>query len=129
MDSTTQPNNAPRRFRSAEIVVGTIVVITVLAQAILAGQHLANGADIYLHGMLGSAVFIAQIVLIILVFMDKASTETKVTTIVMLVAMFAQIGLGYAARSGGHTINAIHIPFGVALFGLAAWQLALVRQK
>ncbi len=129
METTPQHSEAPRRFRSAELVVGAIVVVTVLIQAVLAGQHVAFEAPIELHGMLGSAVFVAQIVLIVLVFMDKASTETKVTTIILFSGLFAQIGLGYAARSGPDAITAVHIPFGVAIFGLTTWQLAVLRQK
>jgi hypothetical protein len=123
-------NTGPtRRFRTAELVLGGLVVFTVFVQAILAGQHIAFDAPIFLHGMLGSAVFFFQVAIVVLVFMDKASTELKVTTLVMIAGLFAQIGLGYAARSGGHAINAMHIPLGVALFGLTTWQLALLRAK
>ncbi len=123
-------NTGPvRRFRTAELVLGGIIVATVFAQAVLAGQHLALDADIILHGMLGSAVFFFQIAVVVLVFMDRASTEMKITTLVVIAGLFAQIGLGYAARSGGHALNAIHIPLGVALFGLTTWQLALLRTR
>lgn len=124
-------NTGPvRRFRTAELVLGALIVVLVLIQAILAGQHLAfDDAPIFLHGMLGSAVFFFQIAVVVLVFMDGASTEMKVTTLVVVAGLFAQIGLGYAARSGGHAINAIHIPLGVGLFGLVTWQLALLRTR
>jgi len=129
MQNTTQQTDSVRRFRTVELVLGGFIVVLVFVQAVLAGQHLAFDAPIFLHGMLGSAVFFFQIALVVLVFMGRASTEMKITALVVVAGLFAQIGLGYAARSGGHALNAIHIPLGVALFGLTTWQLAILRQK
>jgi hypothetical protein len=116
-----------RRFETLIFGLAGLVVAGVLLQAVLAGQHIAFESPIELHGFVGSAVFALQAAIVILVFMDRASTEVKVTALVIIGLFFAQIGLGYAARSGGHALNAWHIPLGVALFGMSTWQLARIR--
>ena len=125
------PNTAPssniQRFATASLVLAALVVAGVFIQSILAGQHLAFGSSIEIHGLIGSAVFTFQIVLVVLVFTGRASTEVKVTALLIVGLLFAQIGLGYAARSGGHALNAWHIPLGITLFGMTTWQLAKIQ--
>jgi len=116
-----------RRFENVAFGLAGLAVIGVFVQAVLAGQHIAFDSPIELHGFIGSAVFALQAAIVVLVFMDRASAEIKVTALVIIGLLFAQIGLGYASRSGGHALNAWHIPLGVALFGMSTWQLARIR--
>jgi len=125
----TQSTQPGRRFETAEFVVAALVVVGIFVQAVLAGQHLAFDSPVELHGFIGSGVFALQVILVVLVFMDKASTELKIMALVIIGLLFAQIGVGYAARSGGHALNAVHIPLGVTLFGAATWQLARIRTR
>ncbi|MCL1594226.1 MAG: hypothetical protein M3132_07750 [Actinomycetia bacterium] len=129
--SLESPNTAAssnvQRFATASLVLAALVVASVFIQSVLAGQHLAFGSSIEIHGLIGSAVFTFQAALVVLVFMGRASTEVKITAILILGLLFAQIGLGYATRSGGHVLNAWHIPLGITLFGMSTWQLARIR--
>lgn len=118
-----------RRFATVELVFAGLVVVGIFIQAVLAGQHLVFESSIVLHGFIGSAVFAFQAIVVVLLVMDRASLELKVTAIVIIGLMFAQIGLGYAARTGGSSLVVMHIPLGVALFGAATWQLAILRLK
>jgi len=132
MDQTKLPPvekmDPARRFDTAVSWLAGLVVIGVLIQAVLAGQHIAFESPIELHGFIGSAVFAFQAAIVVLVFIGRASTEVKITSLVIIGLLFAQIGLGYAARSGGHALNAWHIPLGVLVFGATAWQLARLRR-
>ncbi len=125
---TTQGSPTARRFETAELALAGLAVLGILVQSILAGQFLTFGSPIELHGYIGSAVFVFQGIIVILVFMDRAAAELKITAIVIIGFMFAQIGLGYAARAS-HSLSAYHIPLGVVLFGAATWQLARLRSR
>jgi len=116
-----------RRFDTVVIWLAGLVVIGVLIQAVLAGQHITFESPIELHGFIGSAVFALQATIVVLVFMDRRSLEVKAIALIIIGLLFAQIGLGYAARSGGHALNAWHIPLGVFIFGATTWQLARLR--
>jgi len=123
-----ETDTAHLRFETVTFSLAALVVIGVLIQAVLAGRHIAFESPIELHGFIGSAVFALQAAIVVLVFLDRASTEVKVTALVIIGLLFAQIGLGYAARSGGHALNAWHIPLGVLIFGATTWQLARLRR-
>lgn len=130
MDSTETPPKFdaphPAGSGSIEAVLAILILVGVLVQAVLAGQHIALGDDISLHGIIGNAVFGLQIVLIVILVMRKASTASLRAAGVFVILLVAQIGLGYASR-GSHDLVAIHIPLGVALFGVATWQIASIR--
>jgi len=117
-----------RQFGTLIFGLAGLVVVGVLIQAVLGGLHIAFESPIELHGFIGSGVFALQAVIVVLVLMDRASTEVKVTALVIIALLFAQIGLGYASRSGGHALNAWHIPLGVLVFGATTWQLAQIRK-
>ena len=126
---TTERIRPVRRFKAVELAVAGLVVVAIFIQSVLAGQHLVFGSSIVLHGIIGSTVFLLQVVVIVLVFLDRASMEHKVTAIVIFGLLFAQIGLGYASRTGGSSLVAMHIPLGIVLFGASTWQLAVLRLK
>lgn len=128
-ESSSVPNNYPApRFDTLIVGLAGVVVAGVFVQAILAGQHIAFESPIELHGFIGSAIFALQLAIVVFAFIDRASTETKVTTLLIIGLLFVQIGLGYASRSGGHALNAWHIPLGVLVFGATTWQLAILRR-
>ncbi|VAV95680.1 hypothetical protein MNBD_ACTINO01-1203 [hydrothermal vent metagenome] len=126
---TTQRTQPVRRFKTVELALAGLIVVAIFIQSVLAGQHLVFDAPIVLHGIIGSTVFLFQAIVIILVFMDRTSMEHKVTAIVIFGLLFAQIGLGYASRTGGSSLVAMHIPLGIVLFGASTWQLAILRLK
>lgn len=120
--------DAPKATRSgtAETVLAIVILLGVLVQAALAGQHIALGDDIALHGYIGSAVFALQILLVVILVVRKASLTSLVSAGTFVILLVAQIGLGYASRQS-HDLVAMHIPLGVALFGVATWQIAAIR--
>ena len=126
---TAEPIHPVRRFKTVELVLAGLVVVGIFIQAVLAGQHLVYGSSIELHGFVGSAVFVFQAIIVIVLFMERASMELKVTAIVIIGLLFAQIGLGYASRTGGSSLVVTHIPLGITLFGASTWQLAILRLK
>ncbi len=112
---------------STEYGLAVIVGLGVLAQAMLAGRHVAFDSSITLHGIIGNGVFTLQAILTGLLFLRQSSTTLKVIAGSFLVLLVAQIGLGYAARSVD-AATAMHIPLGVALFGVVGLQIDRIRQ-
>ncbi|MET0727374.1 MAG: hypothetical protein ABWZ76_03650 [Acidimicrobiales bacterium] len=110
----------------------TIVIampLIVLVQAAIAGQHLFEGMDITLHGILGNITFalaVAAVVLTVLVRHDDGVAFAVAVTLAALT--FAQIGLGYVGRETAMAA-AWHIPIGVTIIGLASYQLALITRR
>ena len=92
-----------------------------------AGRHIVVGSSISLLGVVGTSVLALQGVLILLLVVRRASASVKVTAALFFVLLVAQIGLGYSARSTHGTV-AVHIPLGVALFGLAGLQIDRIYQ-
>jgi cytochrome b561 len=102
--------------------------VLVLVQAALAGQHLFEGSDISLHGALGNATFALTIVGVVLAVVRRCDGLVFAAAVALLALAFAQVGLGYVGRETT-AAAAWHIPTGVAIFGLATFQLALVTRK
>ena len=101
--------------------------VLVLAQAALAGQHLFDGASITLHGILGNVSFAIAAALVVLA-VSRRRPGLEFALAVGLAAMaFAQVGLGYVGRDSAAAAS-WHIPLGVAIFGAACYQLALVTR-
>jgi hypothetical protein len=112
---------------STEYGLAVIVGLGVLAQAMLAGRHVAFDSSITLHGIIGNGVFTLQAILAGLLLLRQSSTTLKVIAGSFLVLLVAQTGLGYVARDVDAAI-AMHIPLGVALFGVAGLQIDRIRQ-
>jgi len=107
------------------LVVSTLPVI-VLVQAALAGQHLFEGAGITLHGILGNVTFALTVVGVVLAAVRRSDGPTFFVAVALLALAFAQVGLGYVGRETSQAA-AWHVPTGVAIFGLACYQLADLR--
>lgn len=128
------PDAAPVAHRpttallAAHRLVVVAIPLLVLVQAALAGQHLFEGSDVItLHGILGNATFALTVVGVPLALVVRRGDGLAFGLAVALVALtFAQVGLGYVGRE---TLSAAawHIPLGVAIFGLAAFQLSTLR--
>ncbi len=112
---------------STEYGLAVIVGLGVLILAMLAGRHVAFDSSITLHGIIGNGVFTLQAILTGLLFLRRASTTLKVIAGSFLVLLVAQTGLGYVARNVDAAV-AMHIPLGVALFGIAGLQIDRIRQ-
>jgi hypothetical protein len=120
----------PAVARPAVATVHRLVVLAlpaiVLVQATLAGQHLFEGASISLHGILGNVTFALTALQVGLVVARRTEAREFVLAVTLMALAFAQVGLGYVGRETA-AAGAWHIPVGVAIFGVACYQLAGVR--
>jgi hypothetical protein len=111
-----------------------LMALLILIQAALAGRFLAysgeaRAADLQrLHGYLGNAVFLLALVQVGLVvwagIVGRARGTLLGTTVLVLVLVTAQIGLGYAGRENAFPAS-LHLPNGVLLFGLSMATISL----
>jgi hypothetical protein len=97
----------------------------VLLQAVLAGQFITSRPGLLdLHRVLAEAIPIAAIAMVALTWrlreLGSAGRRMLLLSVLSLVAIVIQTGLGFAGRSSP-TAVAIHVPVGVALFGLLLW--------
>lgn len=121
-----QPAVARPAVAATHRLVVLALPVIVLVQATLAGQHLFEGASISLHGILGNVTFALTAVLVGLVVARRSEAHEFVVAVALLALTFAQVGLGYVGRETA-AAGAWHIPLGVAIFGVACYQLAGVR--
>ena len=121
--------SSPTLRRAHRIVAGSLAVL-VLLLAVLAGRYLSLGDQIIvLHGYIGNGVFVlalANLGLAVALHPD----DGPVLAVAGLVALltFAQVGLGYVGRDTADAA-ALHIPNGVLLMGLSAYQFADLRAR
>ena len=110
---------------TAYLAVNAVIAVLILVQAALAGQALfmadagwPESTEITVHGIIGNGTFTLGFVAAVLAFLAKVGKGLLTANAVLLLALFAQTGLGYVGRE---TMGAasIHIPLGVTSFGLA----------
>jgi hypothetical protein len=131
--TTERGQSAPGALDRAALAVAHRVVLVllpliVLVQAWLAGRRLGEGASITLHGILGNAGFLLAIAGVALAVVRRTSLGMRVAALAVVLAMFAQIGLGYSTRNHPDLVT-WHVPLGVAIFGLATYQLGMLRRR
>lgn len=124
-DTQTPPLWTALRWLSAIIAVGIVTMAAIIGQGIWGGE---GAGFITGHGHLGNAVFALaaiQFVLAVLLYQKKQiSAQHMMLTFVLVVLLLAQAGLGYSGRSDKSLI-AWHVPNGVLLMGIAAWNSAM----
>lgn len=113
-------------WRRAYRGTAALLALLVLVQAVIAGQATFGQWDIEVHGWLGNTSFAVALVLVGLAIRARTHRASVVVAVALVVAMFAQIGLGYAGRTAA-AAAAWHIPLGVTIFGLAVYNLAIVH--
>jgi hypothetical protein len=112
-------------LRTAHLVLAWAIPALVLVQAALAGQWMFQGGDIGLHGILGNTTFAIAVVGVVLAVGRGLPGLAFGVAVALLALTFAQVGLGYVGRETA-AAAAWHIPNGVAIFGLATYQLAML---
>ncbi len=110
---------------AAHRTLAYLLPVLVLVQAALAGQHLYEGSGISVHGILGNISFALTVVGVVLALVRRCDGVVFGVAVALLALAFAQVGLGYVGRETT-AAAAWHIPNGVAIFGLATYQMALV---
>jgi hypothetical protein len=123
-------DTAATSSRSGAVLLHRMVTVAlpvlVLVQASLAGQHLFEGSSITLHGILGNITFALAVVGVVLAVVRRSDGPAFFVAVTLMALAFAQVGLGYVGRETA-TAAAWHIPIGVAIFGLACYQLGALR--
>lgn len=119
---TPSPSGRPGLAR-AHLALAALMPALVLVQAALAGQHLFEGSSISLHGVLGEATFALTVVGLVLAVVRRCDGVVFGLAVALAALAFAQVGLGFVGRDTA-AAAAWHIPVGVAIFGLATYQLA-----
>jgi uncharacterized membrane protein (UPF0182 family) len=104
-------------------IVAPVITVLVFIQAIFAGQGLFVDSDyIDIHGFIGNITFLFVLAQAVLVFFaglrGRDRTALIGMSLVLLVLVIAQLGMGYAGRDGG-TPAALHVPNGVAIMALS----------
>lgn len=119
------PSARPARWglRVAYVACTAVLVLLVLVQAAMAGRWVAGMDDIALHGYVGNASFTVGLVGAVLAAVARVPRWQLALAAVVLAALFAQTGLGYVGRESDAAVS-LHVPLGVAIFGLATVQLA-----
>lgn len=115
--------------RSGRLGVVGVMGLLILVQAVLAGRHVILGDQVIVtHGHIGNAVFVLTLVNLVLAIRARGTGLDFGLAVSLVVLTFAQIGLGYVGRD---TLDAAvwHVPNGVLLMGLSAFQLSEVRQR
>jgi cytochrome b561 len=110
---------------TAHLALAWTVPVLVLVQAGLAGQWMFQGGDITVHGILGNTTFAVAVVGVVLAVVRGLPGLAFGVAVALLALTFAQVGLGYVGRETA-AAAAWHIPNGVAIFGLATYQLAML---
>ena len=116
-------------LRARQVIAGTIAVVIVLL-AFLAGRWLNFGGTIIeVHGYIGNAVFLLALVNLGLTF-KAAPHDGAALAVAGLIALltFSQVGLGYVGRETADAA-ALHVPNGVLLMGLSAYQVGSLRHR
>jgi hypothetical protein len=117
------PPHVLPKVQLAQRVNIRLLALGVLANAVIAGRTLIGEWDILVHGIIGNGVFVLSLLAVVFAIGAGAGRAVVIATAVLLVLVFAQVGLGYSGRTSLDA-RAWHIPNGVAIFGLATWLAA-----
>ena len=98
--------------------LSVLLLVLVLVQAALAGQFLFSGGSIAVHGYIANGSFAVGLVLLVLTILARLPRGVLALVAVLVVVLFAQVGLGYAGRTSG-TAASLHVPLGVLTFGVS----------
>lgn len=121
--------SSPALHRAHRIVAACIAA-SVLLLAVLAGRYLSLGDRVIeLHGWIGNGVFVLALANLALALATRPD-DGPALAVAGLIALltFTQVGLGYVGRDTADAA-AIHVPNGVLLMGLSAYQFAELRAR
>jgi hypothetical protein len=106
-----------------------LLATLVLVQAIIAARsnRLFGSWDIGVHEILGNIVFAVALVGLVLAAVARQGRASIVCAAALLILVTAQVGLGYSGRTSAEAA-AWHIPNGVAIFGLAVYNITATRR-
>lgn len=118
---------SPSTLLRARRVLAGLIAGLVFVLAVLAGRFLFLGdLIIETHGYIGNGVFVLALVNLGFGLANRADGPDLAVAGLIALLTFTQIGLGYVGRDTADAA-AIHVPNGVLLMGLAAYQYANLR--
>lgn len=107
------------RWISVALSALIIVMAFMIGEALFGGQmDLVKD-----HGYLGSGIFVLAVIQLGLTFLQfqKGTVSRNILMLngLLIILLFAQIGLGYSGTSGTPTAIVYHIPLGVLLMSVS----------
>ena len=102
----------------------------VLLLAVLAGRYVALGDQVIeIHGWIGNGVFVLAMANLALALATRPGDGPALALAgIIALLTFSQVGLGYVGRETADAA-ALHVPNGVLLMGLSAYQFAALRAR
>lgn len=127
MSTTTAPTRPG--LHTASRAVTHALPAFILVQAVMAGrsQRLFGTWSIVAHGVLGNVSFLLALAGLTLAALGRLGRPAVLVAGSLVLLLTIQIGLGYAGRASLGAA-AWHIPNGVAIFGLAVYNITLFRR-
>jgi hypothetical protein len=129
--STVTATTPPVRLSltAANRAVAHALPAFVLVQAVMAGrsERLFGTWSIVAHGILGNVTFLLAVTGLALALLGKPGRPAVLVAGLLVLLLSIQIGMGYAGRTSLGAA-AWHIPNGVAIFGLAVYNVTLFRR-
>jgi hypothetical protein len=121
---------SPAALRRLQLPLAGVIAALLLVQAVIAGRSevLFGSWDIEVHGWVGNGLFVLVVANLAVAVVRRASTAELTVAAALGMLTFAQVGLGYVGREQLEAA-AWHIPNGVLLMGLGAYQLALLQGR
>jgi len=125
------PSVRPKVVQALRILA-PLISLLVLVQAVFAGRGLFLDVDaIDIHGGIGNLTLLLVVAQTVLVLVAGLRGRTRTgllgMSLLLLVLVIAQLGLGYSGREGGQAA-AWHVPNGVLIFGLTAGNASLISR-
>ena len=124
MPTASSPVASRAKLLNVYRALAGLLAVLVLVQAWMAGHsnRLFGDMDITIHGIVGNVSYLIAVGALVLAIVARANKATIGVAAAVVVLLTVQIGLGYSGRDSTGAA-AWHIPNGVAIFGLAVYQV------
>ena len=128
MPTASSPVASRTKLLNGYRALAGVLALLVLVQAWMAGHsnRLFGDVDIVAHGIVGNVSYLIAVGALVLTIVARANKATVGVAAAIVVLMTVQIGLGYSGRESADAA-AWHVPNGVAIFGLAIYQVSQAR--
>lgn len=129
MPTASSPVASRTKLLNGYRALAGLLAVLVLVQAWMAGHSSVLGfgdLDIVAHGIVGNVSYLIAVGVLVLTIVARANKASIGVAAAVVVLMTVQIALGYSGRDSNDAA-AWHVPNGVAIFGLAVYQVSQAR--
>ncbi len=128
MPTASSPVASRTKLLNGYRALAGLLAVLVLVQAWMAGNssRLFGDLDIVAHGIVGNVSYLIAVGVLVLTIVARANKASIGVAAAVVVLMTVQIALGYSGRDSNDAA-AWHVPNGVAIFGLAVYQVSQAR--